>query len=128
MDVLLDVLGFSGKALVVFLTFTACVVVLFARFGARQQGDREDGRLKIRHLNRSLEAKVNGLRAAMLDRKARRAAHKQEKAAEKHRVPKPRRVFVLDFKGDVMASRVESLRDEITALLGVATKEDEVVL
>ena len=36
--------------------------------------------------------------------------------------------FVLDFKGDISASQVESLREEISALLSVATKKDEVVI
>ncbi len=38
------------------------------------------------------------------------------------------RVYVLDFKGNVMASEVEHLRDEITFLIQVATPSDEVVL
>src|SRR5690606_41380380 len=38
------------------------------------------------------------------------------------------RVFGLDFDGDVQASAVESMRDEITALLTLATPQDEVVL
>lgn len=36
--------------------------------------------------------------------------------------------FILDFKGDIAASQVEQLRQEITALLSIATKKDEVIL
>src|SRR3569832_440851 len=36
------------------------------------------------------------------------------------------RVFVLEFKGDLRASAVLTLRDEITAVLSVATPKDEV--
>ena len=39
-----------------------------------------------------------------------------------------RRVFVLSFNGDMEASAVESLRREITAVLGVAGDSDEVVV
>src|SRR5690606_23138206 len=38
------------------------------------------------------------------------------------------RVYVLDFDGDIKASAVENLRHEITALLTLATPQDEVVL
>lgn len=37
-------------------------------------------------------------------------------------------VFVLDFNGDVQASAVENLRHEVTALLAIATENDEVVV
>ncbi|MBB6523215.1 protease SohB [Pseudoteredinibacter isoporae] len=41
---------------------------------------------------------------------------------------KPKRTFVLDFDGDVKASPVESMREEISALLTIAEAGDEVVL
>lgn len=39
-----------------------------------------------------------------------------------------KRVFVLDFDGDIQASEVELLRQEITAVLTMATPRDEIVL
>jgi len=39
-----------------------------------------------------------------------------------------KRVYVLDFEGDIQASAVENLREEITAVLKVARKQDEVLL
>ena len=39
-----------------------------------------------------------------------------------------RRVFVLDFNGDLDASAVESLRREISAVLGAASSNDEVLV
>lgn len=39
-----------------------------------------------------------------------------------------RRVFVLDFEGDIRASQVASLREEVTAILSLATVSDEVVV
>lgn len=38
------------------------------------------------------------------------------------------RIFVLDFYGDMQASAVENLRQEITAILTIATPKDEVVV
>jgi serine protease SohB len=39
-----------------------------------------------------------------------------------------KRMFVLDFNGDIRASEVVNLREEITAILSLATKQDEVLL
>ncbi len=57
--------------------------------------------------------------------KARAKALKQGKdIEEEHR----KRVFVLDFDGDIKASDVESMREEITTILTLATDKDEVLL
>ena len=37
-------------------------------------------------------------------------------------------LYVLEFNGDIKASQVEQLRDEITAILSIAEKHDEVLL
>ncbi|MDP6437414.1 MAG: protease SohB, partial [Gammaproteobacteria bacterium] len=39
-----------------------------------------------------------------------------------------KRVFVLKFKGDMRASEVDSLREEVTAVTEVATNDDEIVV
>lgn len=41
---------------------------------------------------------------------------------------KKKTLYVLDFKGDVYATEVAGLREEISAILSVAEKEDEVLL
>ena len=38
------------------------------------------------------------------------------------------KLYVLEFDGDIKATQVETLRDEITALLSVAASQDEVLL
>ena len=51
------------------------------------------------------------------------------KAAEKAgETEARRRVFVLDFKGDIRATGVTALREEVSAVLAVARSTDEVVL
>ena len=37
-------------------------------------------------------------------------------------------LFVIDFEGDLQASRVANLREEITAVLSIASKQDEVLV
>jgi serine protease SohB len=125
MNVLWETLGFAAKALVFFVTFAACVIVIASLVrGGRRQHD--EGWLRVRRLNDSLRARAAGLLAAMTGGRDEKKQRKELARLEKER--KGRRVFVLDFKGDVMASAADSLREEVTALCGVAGKEDEVVV
>ncbi|MBD3653554.1 protease SohB [Kangiella sp.] len=40
----------------------------------------------------------------------------------------PKRMYVIDFEGDIHASGVESLREEVTAILATANKDDQVLV
>lgn len=128
MDVLLETAGFAAKALIVIVTFIICSVVLFA--GARRRRKRpSSGQLRIRGLNEQLRELSEQLRGAVMDPKAfgKRQRQLARAAKEEARDSKPN-VFVLDFKGDIMASAVEALRHEVTALCGAAGTSDEVVV
>lgn len=48
--------------------------------------------------------------------------------AEKSLTKRKQRVYVVDFDGDVQASAVEQLREEVTAILSVAEPIDEVIV
>jgi serine protease SohB len=126
MDVLADTLGFLAKALVVFVTFAACVAVIFSRARGLRYG-RIEGFLQVRKLNERMRALADALRGAMLPAREHRKLLKAAAKTPPPSAPRPR-VFVLDFKGDIMASAVESLRQEVTAVLAVATASDEVVV
>lgn len=52
----------------------------------------------------------------------------QSAAAESGDKQPPKRIYVLDFDGDVKASEVESLREEITAIIAASREGDEVLL
>ncbi len=102
-------------------------------------------KLKIVHLNKRYEDMEKSLSSALasdadlrlLD-KADRKSHKLEAKGAKKKAKKKgalaesetgrARVFVLDFDGDVRATAVASLREEITAVLTVATASDEVLV
>jgi serine protease SohB len=128
MDVLWETLGFVAKAAIIFVTVAACAAVVFSRARARRAGKR-DGSLHVKRINHKLLQLAESLRSAMMPAKAYRKHHKQLVKVEKEREGQARpRVFVLDFEGDVMASAVESLREEVSALLSVGEKGDEVVV
>jgi serine protease SohB len=63
------------------------------------------------------------------DKKQAKLQAKEDKAKAKtgdDKTPEKSRVFVVDFNGSIDAKEVSSLREEITAILSVATSEDEV--
>lgn len=47
---------------------------------------------------------------------------------KKKKKPHQNTLYVIDFQGDIKASQVEQLRDEITAILSLAKPKDEVLL
>lgn len=110
----------------------AILVVLSAIAGLRGKGRRKPGgQLQVTRLNEFYKELRERLESGLLDKAQLKAVRKQQAKAEKQQKKKPedkRRVFVLDFDGDIKASATESLRNEITALLTLATPRDEVVL
>lgn len=107
-------------------------VALITGLGGRGRRARR-GELEVTALHDEIRNGRRQLRDAMATRAERRVAHKKERKEERQRAKKGaaqsgKRLFVLDFKGDMQASAVENLREEITALLGQATAEDEVLL
>jgi serine protease SohB len=123
MDILHDVLAFAAKGFVVFATIAATALFLFFLF--RRSRPRRAG-LRVQRLNRRFEALGDALRAEILPK---REARKFAKDRKKARPAKDAvNVFVLDFKGDLFATAVTSLREEVTAIAAIAGKDDEVVV
>ena len=126
MDIVFDALGFAAKAFIIFATVAAILIVAF-RFGRPRRFGGP--RLLVKPLNDRFQALGDALRATVQDRKEFRQGLKDRSKAEKaaKSTPQPS-VFVLDFDGDVLATAVKSLREEVTAISAVAGKDDEVVL
>lgn len=128
MEFFADYLGFLAKAVTLVV---AIVAVLVAASAVRNKGRRGAGHLQVTKLNDFYKHLRQRLEHALLDKDQLKAAHKAEaKAAKQEKkagIHKPR-VFVLDFDGDIKASATDNLRHEITALLSLATAQDEVVL
>jgi serine protease SohB len=121
----LDIAAFALKALILTLA-VAGVVVVIAR-AARSRGGEPD-EIEIERLDEKWRRRAARLGAALAPKKERKALVKAAKKAAKA-PPPDARVYVLDFKGDVMASAVNKLAREIDALLSVARPDkDEVVL
>jgi serine protease SohB len=126
-----------GMFLAKTVTWLAAILVVIGAITTAARARREAGHgyLEIRHVNERLRDWADALNDQLLsptelkkqaaDRK--KAAKLQQKAIKSGQSPKSR-VFVLDFDGDVQASAVDTLREEISSVLQVARSGDEVVL
>lgn len=120
---------FLAKALIiVFVILFIIVMVLYLGSRAR---DKQKGRLSFRNLNEKLAETKEELLCETLSKaefkKYCKERKRQLKEEAKSEHPKPL-VFVLQFNGDIQATGVSSLREEITALLSIATPHDEIVV
>lgn len=117
------------------LTVVVGLVVLVAALGVVSRRGRPRSRLQVRDAGERYDRLAWQLRAHTLPKalyksevKADKRRRKERRAEEKTATVPRRRIFVLDFKGDPMASRVTGLREEVTAVLAVAGERDEVVV
>lgn len=113
------------------LTFVVAVIaiIVVAAAAGRKAGQGEG--LDVEHLNEKYRKLANELKRAITNKAGRKAVEKQEKErkkAESKSDERRPRTYVLDFKGDLKASAVPSLREEVTAILDVAEDGDDVVL
>ncbi len=123
MDILHDVLGFAAKGLVVFLTIA--ITAVFLSILLRRKRPARPW-LLVRPLNKQIEALADALRGGVMKRKDfRRLRKERKKIRESARKPN---LYVLEFKGDLFATQVKNLREEVTAIAAVAGKDDEVVI
>ncbi len=117
----------------------AILIVLSAIFAGSQKGkDDQAGNVKTKHLNKDLKAMKDQLNEVILSDeqlkeiiKEEKKNDKQEKKTQKKKeksgtAQSESRVFVIDFCGEVEGNEVEGLRKEVTAILSVANKDDEV--
>ena len=96
--------------------------------------------LRVIHLNKSQEQRREDLmeatqgKAALkqlkktMAKKAKQALKVKSKSKKKDKEGSSQQVFVLDFDGDIKATDVKHLREEISTLISTANKGDEVVI
>ena len=125
---------FSDYGLFLLELLTVAIVVVAAIImvisSARRTTER-DG-LTVKHLNEDLEHKADAVKRVLLNKdkfkKMVRARAKTRKRERRTKSPERKRVYVLDFKGDIRASATASLREEISAILAAAETDDQLLL
>jgi len=117
------------------ITFVAAVLVIIAAGAAASRKVSGGEGLKVENLNERYRKLAGTLKRSVVNRKAAKALAKAEKAAAKKAAKnagksdesRPR-TFVVDFKGDIKATGVAALREEVSAVLAVAGEDDEVLV
>jgi serine protease SohB len=128
---------FLAKTVTLLLALIVIIIVMVGAGQKQRRGDR--GHIEVRSLNDVIEGVGQTLKQAVLnpealkqelkeEKKRHKLLTKDQKKAVKAGEVSRQRIFVLDFDGDVQASGVDQLREEITAVLSIATSSDEVVL
>ncbi len=114
-------------------TITLVIAILIVVAGliaiiAKARG-KKVGHLTLKKLNEKYQQLQHDLQAQILSKKEFKAFNKAEKKSLKEEAKTTQaRIFVLHFDGDIRASAVIDLREEITALLTIVKPEDEVVV
>lgn len=124
MEAVWDILSFSGKAVIFFITFAACTAVFFSRVRGRR---RQEPHVFLREVSQRWHQNAAAIKHALAHPKKGRLG-RSPKPPKEEPSALTKRVYVLDFKGDIMATGVESLREEVTAIVGIAEAGDEVVV
>lgn len=134
-----------GLFLAKVITLVVAVVVVIAVIAQTASRNRSEpiGHIEVKHINEEFEDMRETLKEGIVDKaflkKQRKEQKKKEKAEAKALAKKAKesngeesehkkRVFVLDFDGDIKASAVENLREEISAVLTLADEKDEVMV
>ncbi|MDG2018955.1 MAG: protease SohB [Porticoccaceae bacterium] len=129
---------FLAKMVTAIMGFGLLVaIVTSASQKNKQGGDR--GQLEINPLNDQYDEISEAMSLALIDPVSQKAEAKKLRKDQKKRAKldskkaqseqdEKKRVFVLKFKGNVSASAVSNLREEVTAVLTQAQPKDEVVV
>jgi serine protease SohB len=126
-EFLFDYSLFAAK----FGTITVLIVIVIGVIAAStKRGANEEG-LSVEHLNKRLEALGDAVRRSVHGKEQLKKSSKERKKEKKELSKKGsqrQRIYVIDFKGDIRATATSSLREEVSAILSVASKEDQVLV
>ena len=133
MEFLVEYGMFLAKFLTVVIIFLLVFIVVFILINKSKS--LAEGHLDIKNLNQKYEEMNLLLKSHILSKKELKKSIKdfknRLKSRHKQKTDKNgerKKIFVLDFKGDIRATEVSSLREEITALLTIAGEKDEVLV
>jgi serine protease SohB len=114
------------------VTTVVAVGLLAAWFAALAKRSRTADGIKVKRLNDRYTDMLQALQSAVLPKRELRRTlkntRKQRKQAHKQPSSERKRVYVVNFRGDIQASAVTSLREEITAILSFARPDDELLV
>jgi serine protease SohB len=127
------------------VTFVAAILIVIAgvvSLGQRQRAEQHEGHIEVRDVNEKYRNIHQHLQQVVVEPELLKAANKAEKKAEKARAKaakkkrgkatdgdeRRKRLYVLDFDGDLKASATDNLREEISAVLPQVQAGDELLV
>ena len=120
MEYIFDFLLFSGKSLSLFIFLFLFVVLLK---NSKTDQKTKLNQIEIININREHAAVKKHMLLNILEK----STNKKRKIKETKETFE-KNIFICDFFGDIGATSVDSLRDEITAILSVVNNNDEIII
>ena len=120
-----------GLFLLKAITIVVAIIVVIGFAAAMSKKASQQEGLEVESLNDKYRGLAAALKHAILNKhdwKAEAKAEKERSKKQQKSSEKRPRSFVIDFKGDLKASAVQSLREEVNAVLAVAGDEDDVIV
>ena len=103
-------------------SFTIAFAIIFMFAGIFAVTKKPKPKVSISNLNKQYSELKDKIQKETTHKKI-----KKTKKIKKDAKDKPK-LYLIDFDGDIKASQVEGLRDEVTSVLSVANNKDEVVV
>ncbi len=133
---MIDLLMQYGLFLAKAVTIVVAIAVVLMMVFSMSRKARVMDKLEIRNLNDKYRNMTHVMKSVVLskkefkkDMKAEKARFKAERKQRDTSDSEPKkRIFIINFHGDIKATAVLSLREEITSILSIARPEDEVLV
>ena len=128
MEILIEYGLFVLKAFTIIVLIF--IPIFFLVFTMRQPPEANES-LKIKNLTKRYQSMANSLKVLTMNKEEKKKLKKtlkKEKKTNSKVKTKKKPVYVLNFQGDIEASNVENLKEEISAILQSETKCEEIVL
>ena len=133
MEILTDYLIFLLKVFTIALAITIPLLIVI---GTSKGKSQSRGKLSITNLSNKFEEMGNAVKGSVMNPKELKKFNKEiskdkkkkDKGKDKDKDNETDSVFVLNFKGDIQASEVEKLKQEVNAILLSDTECREVVI
>ena len=128
MEILIEYCLFVLKA---FTIIVLIFIPIFFLVSSTRQSPETNESLKIKNLTKRYQSMANSLKVLTMNKEEKKKLKKtlkKEKKTNSKIKTKKKPVYVLNFQGDIEASNVENLKEEISAILQSETKCEEIVL
>ena len=113
----MEFLSQYGLFLLKSITVVIAILVIIAGFFSMSRKPKP--KLEVTSINKKFEHVHSVIAKEVLNEKVKKKKKTKEEQPN---------LYVIDFTGDIKASQVEQLRDEVSAILTVVRPEDEVVV